>query len=179
MKARLIGPLLMVALGATLLVGFGGGSTVDAGTTSPCTTLVNPVGGGVDPCTTTTTDPCAPQVAIADPCTTTTIDPCSVGAAAGFVNPCVTTTTVEEVTTTAVATTDPPAVDGTTTEPPAALPDDLTSTPPAAAAPSAAPTELVRTGSDNGPLTAAGIALVVLGAGLALYERRNALRDRA
>lgn len=162
MKTRLIGPLLMIALGATLLVGFGGGSTVDAGTTTPCTTTVSPA-GLVDPCTTTTTvDPCGPQV--------------------GVVNPCITTTSEAEVTTTVVETSDPPVVDGTTTEPSAALPDGASSVPPAASAapaPATASGELVRTGSDNGPLTAAGITLVVLGAGLALYEYRNASRRQA
>lgn len=175
MKARLIGPLLMIALGATLLAGLGGGAAVDAGATTPCTTIP-PQAAIIDPCSTTTTsDPCGPQVGLVNPCTTTTIDPCETQTL-GAVQPC-TTTTVTEVTTSTVATTDPPAVDGTTTEPAAALPDSATSVPPASSA--AAAGELVRTGSDNGPLTVAGISLVVLGAGLAIYERRNAARRSA
>ncbi|QXC61977.1 LPXTG cell wall anchor domain-containing protein [Aquihabitans sp. G128] len=190
MRARLIGPFLMVALGAALLVGPAQGSAIDVGSSSPCTTTTQgPVAGVVnpDPCSTTTTtgcpvpnqgaiivDPCTTTtttcgltqgVVIVDPCsTTTTVDPC--GPTIGVVSPC-TTTSIAETTTTAVGET-------TTTEDSGVGGEQETSTTTPAVAPAAVNRgELPRTGSDNLPLTAAAIGLIVLGLGLAVAERRH------
>ena len=112
MKARLIGPALMIVLGAVLLAAPGGASSMDIGEVNPCTTtttsttfpIVKAAAGKAQeaPCG------CYDRAAIVDPCATTTTG--TPGTPVSFP----TTTTTEAPTTTVQTTTT--AAETTTTE---------------------------------------------------------------
>lgn len=170
MKARTLGPLLMIVFGA-LMVGGALADPIDVGTvtttTEPCGVL-----GNVDPCETTTTDPCGPMVGLVNPCeTTTTLDPCS-PAPAIVANPCPTVTTAPTETTAV-------GEESTTTAPGEVEGGGVETTDPPAAQPAVNGGELARTGSTDGPLVATGLALVLGGLALALIGRRHRLADQA
>ncbi len=189
MKARLIGPALMIVLGAVLLAAPGGASSMDIGEVNPCTTtttsttfpIVKAAAGKaqeapcgcydraaiVDPCATTTTG--TPGTPVSFPTTTTTEAPTTT----------VQTTTTAAETTTTEGTTDTTVIEPTTMVEPTTTMAATTTT--AGGGVSGADTTtgtggatLARTGSNPLPMTMVGISLIVAGFALAIAGQRRA-----
>ncbi|MEO6627452.1 MAG: LPXTG cell wall anchor domain-containing protein [Aquihabitans sp.] len=151
-KARLVGPLLMMVLGAALLVS-PAYSSVDVGTqqSNPCYEGPSPV-GAVRPCF---------QITSPETSSTTTVEK--------------TTTTVDETTTT--NRTETTMGETPTTELGQPTTSMVTTVPGQVGSgtgnrPAARPA-LARTGSNTTPMTVGGISLMVLGAGLLIVGRRR------
>jgi len=162
MKARTVGPILLIMFGVVALFAPGSGA-VGAGSTPPCTSAT----GVVLPCPTTTEAP-------------TTVAPTTVAPTTAPV-PTILTTTTEPATTTTPATTEDttptsgPIIVGVVVAPSTEAP--ATTTGGVQAVSGTAPAEqgvLARTGSHGtAPTTVFGLGLIVLGVTLLVLGRRR------
>jgi LPXTG-motif cell wall-anchored protein len=154
-KARRIGPVLMMVLGAVLLFAPTPSTAVDVGRIVPCDQVVSRVQAAPAP------ECCIFQpTGVIVPCPTITLD----------------TTTTSTTTTTEPSTTEPPVTD-TTMTPTTAAP--TTAPPVVNSGGTVRPRVLARTGTSSSlPMTVAGVSLLVVGAGLAVAGRRRTLASR-
>lgn len=155
-KARRIGPLLIMLVGALMIFAPSGpASTLDVGGLNPCQE--------------------EPPVEDFGAVSRAVPPKCCEEIRTGIVIPCEFATTTEPPTTTTTApptTTEPPTRPTTTMGTTTTMPV-TTTTARVGSGNTQRPRVLARTGSDTLPMTVAGVSLLVLGAGLAVAGRRR------